>query len=237
MWYPAFKDGESRPPSKRWPRDIVWSFVVVGLFAAHFAEIFGQLGPYWTFCCFFFGVARYSLPVIAIILAVTTMGRHALEGGASKALRRVRLGLAILLSFLAIDTLTGGDYRWFELAMRYDMARFGGMQSLQSWAQNNLETVGPDESWGYSLHPMDMPKQVQNFAAQFQEAGYIHVSDGQTEVPTIDLSNGGAELHWGIVLTKRDMASLGSTKSPFIGRRNVWIKQLQPGVFLYAVAG
>ena len=79
----------------------------------------------------------YLWPAVAIGLAIW-LGARAVANRTNQQRSLVRAILALLLVAFATDTLTGGDYRWFELAMRREMRKCGGPAALQNWAQRVL---------------------------------------------------------------------------------------------------
>ena len=159
------------PPGKlrqRPNRDITWAIIVVALFAAHIAFIVGQACPYWSICFPFTPLAPYLWPIVAIALAIQLIAR-ALFNRAIQPRRLARMILALLLIAFATDTLTGGDYRWFEIAMRREMRKCGGPTVLQQWAQNVLtspQTIASfEERGGGGIDPKALPPELKSFAS------------------------------------------------------------------------
>jgi hypothetical protein len=219
---------------KRWPRDIVWSIVVVLLFVAHIALILGQVCPYWSICFPCTPIAPYLWPAVAIVLAIILASREFFSGyrGSWRSGRSI---LAVLLVLFATDTLTGGDYRWFEIAMRREMQKCGGPTSLQQWAQQSLTSPQQIASFeANGVTPKDLSSQVQSFAAEACEFPHIpFYRPINTGGPWFMFNQGGWDMGWGIILGKNDLPDPSPVNMPY-GQHRGWTKRLQAGVYLYA---
>jgi hypothetical protein len=221
-------------PRKRWPRDIVWSIVVIMLFVAHIALILGQACPYWSICFPCTPIAPYLWPVVAIVLAIILAFREFFFGSRGS-WRSGRSILAVLLVLFSADTLTGGDYRWFEIAMRREMRKCGGATALQLWAQQVLTSPRQIASFeANGVTPKDLSPQVKGFAAEACEPPHIPlyrpINSGG---PWFMFDSGGWDMGWGIILGKSDLVDPSPVNMPY-GQHRGWIKRLQAGVYLYA---
>ena len=218
-----------QPRRKRLTRDLILCLIVIVLFVAHIALILGQTCPYWSICFPFTPLAPFVWPPVAIILAVVQLCTVLLGKSPTDPARWSRIVIALLLIAFAADTLTGGDYRWFTIAMRRQLRQCGGAAPLQAWVQATLANparVAYFESNG--IDRKDLPPQFQSFAADFGPF-YSSGSDGTW----IEFQTGGLDAGWGIVVSNTNLTY------PFKGGGRIseprtWIKQLQPGVYLFA---
>jgi hypothetical protein len=218
-------------PHRRWPFDILSAVVVLALLAGHIALILAQVCPYWTICFPFTLLAPLLWPVVAICLAIVLACRKALSG-AGRHWRSVRSILAALLVLFATDTLTGGDYRWFEIAMRGEMRKCGGPEAIQRWAQNALSSPQKIASLeDHDVDPQTLPPEIIAFSSAAAEWPhvplYLHVGSGG---PSFMFARGGWDNGWGIIVGKSDMADPSPVHGPYGG----WTKKLRPGVYLFA---
>ncbi len=219
---------------KPWPWDLILGTAVAVLFAGHILLILLQACPYWTMCFPFPSAGPYVWPIAAIGLAVYLLGAVISPDEMRRRSRRARLILALLLVAFATDTLTGGDYRWFELEMRWEMRTCGGPAGLQQWAQSVLTSpqwIATFEE--RDVRPSDLPPAIRRFAAKtckFHVPQYRSVKIGG---PWFMFDDGGWDMGWGIIVGKRDMTDPSPVNMPR-GEHVGWTKQLQPGVYLYA---
>jgi hypothetical protein len=216
------------------PRDIIWAVAVSALFAAHIALILGQACPYWSICFPCTPIAPYFWPILAIGQAIWLITR-AREERAIRPRRTARVVLALILIAFATDTLTGGDYRWFEIAMRREMRKCGGPAPLQGWAQGIL--TSPQQIAALEDHEIDikdLPSGIKSFAAEACEfphtPQYRRLSSGG---PWFMFNQGGWDMGWGVIVGKSDLVDPSPINLPY-GQHRGWTKELQPGVYLYA---
>jgi len=252
MWWPAPKDYQQQNPSKRFPRDIAWASAISALFVAHIYFIIIKVCPYWSICFPCTPLAPYAWPLVAIGLAMRLIWL-ATKAQSAPRRRPIRYGLAILLLLFATDTLTGGDYRWFELAMREQLKKCGGPEALQAWALGHLSTAKPPEEYDdKELDFAEMPTPIRNFASGYHWATYNFIQqdrdqpfkyishDGtpsyDTREPAIVFDDGGWDMGWGIVVGKPDLDN-GSPMNTTDPKKRGWTKRLKPGLFIYAFGG
>jgi hypothetical protein len=196
------------------------------VFAFHIIFILNNDGPYWAMCFPVPNAGPYLWPMLAIALALILFLRS--RPGA----RILRGVLAALLLTFAADTLTGGDYRWFELAMRREMSRCGGIAALQAWAEQALNSPQQLASEDEQADFKTLPPEVQRFAlatCKFRTPWYRTAAKGG---PSFMFGNGGWDMGWGVIIGKRDLHAPSPVNVP-AGRHVGWLKQLQPGVYLY----
>jgi hypothetical protein len=220
------------PPPPRQPSnaDVTWGIVLVIMAVLHIGMIFSQTSPYVDLCIVIVPLGRYFWPVVAFSVALCMAGRAANPRFGS--FKRIRLILAALLVLFGIDTLTGGNYRWFELAMRHEMAKVGGPAALQAWGQSSLSSTEKiaafDKDGGGILNPNQVPPALQHW---FGHGGpmYRMSQDGG---PAFQFDNGGWDMGWGVIVGRTDLTT--AYPRGINGGNGYWTKQLQPGVFLYA---
>jgi len=220
-------------PQGRWPRDVIWARLIVVLFVAHIGLILLQACPYWTICFPCTPVAPILWPIVAMGLAAWLI-RQAICDEGFRSSRSARVLLAVMLIAFGADTLTGGDYRWFEIAMRHEMRKCGGPALLQNWVQGELDspsTVAAFEDHG--VNQTDLPPEIQAFAADASEGHipqYRRLSDGG---PWFMFDRGGLDMGWGIIVGRSDLIDPSPVNMPY-GQHRGWTKRLYPGVYLYA---
>ena len=146
---------------------------------------------------------------------------------ANRRLQIVRRSLGFILLLFAADTATGGDYRWFEIAMRRELQKCGGPTALQESAQVALadpsQLKRSDRDLGL---PPSSP--LATFA-KGREASYMSSEAGG---PFIMIQTGGWDSYWGVMIGRTDLVD----PNPMGGvvRRTAWVKEIQPGVFIFA---
>jgi hypothetical protein len=219
------------PPLPKHPlADVKWGMVLVVMAILHIVLIFSQTSPYVDICIVLVPIGQYFWPLVAFAVAVWTAGRaFSPRFGPPK---RLRLIIAVLLALFAIDTITGGNYRWFELAMRYQISKVGGPTALQTWAQNELGTPAKiaalDQDAGGPLLASRTPRAYQHWFGHF---GPMY-RQSQGGGPAFQFDNGGWDMGWGVIVGRSDLKIV--YPRGINGGNNYWTRQIQPGVLLYA---
>gem|GEM_PF-6047696 len=229
MWQSDTENAEIAGRRKGGLRDLTWGVVLAAFWILHVIVCFAQGTPVWA-CCFpIDSLAPYMWSCFAVSSAAFLLWR-AFTG--NRRMKTAQATLAFLLLVFTADTLTGGDYRWFELSMRQQLQKCGGAIALQEWAQSNLENIGSAENLkDQTIDPHQLPPSIQGFAAHFNEISYVFGSD--YSVKAILFEYGGWAGGSGILIGKRDIAEGGSIRESIHATLG-WTKQLRTGVWLFS---
>ncbi len=226
-------------PQRRKRGDLVFGIVVAVVFVLHIIGIFVAGGPYWSLS-FPLPYAGPYVWSIAAIGAGAWLLKVVFSSNMSRRNRWIRLFLAMFLVAFAIDTLTGGDYRWLELEMRWEMRTCGGPAGLQQWAQSVL--TSPQEvlhleylaRQDQAVQISDLPPAIKQFAAKTCQSKKPYYRKIESGGPWFMFDDGGWDVGWGVIVGKRDLVNPCPLVSVPSAAHVGWIKQLQPGVYLYA---
>jgi hypothetical protein len=213
------------------PADVKWGIAVLVLLILQIVWILVKACPVVGMCFPFPACTDLLWPIIATSLAIWIA---AMACGHQPRRRRVfRLLVAGLLAVFSIDSFTGGQLRWFELAMRWQMAKVGGPDALQRWAQGELETpqqiAALDEDAGGPLLASRTPANLKHWYGHFPPMYRLTRGGG----PFFQFDNGGWDMGWGVIVGRTDLKDPWPVANPTNGRQG-WVEELQPGVFLYS---
>ena len=209
----------------RIPRDLKWGLAIAAVFVLHTVTILLQGCPFWS-CCFpFTPIAPILWPGAAVMSAGICLYRAARSGVPAR-VERVLLS-ALLLLFI-VDSVTDGDHRWFEVAMRRQEAKIH-LDDLQAWTQSQLSSPQQLAVWeDKGLATNQLPIQCQNLPYHY----YPLYRSSSAGGPFVQLGTGGWDMGWGYIIGRTDLSDPSPVAAGSPGSH--WVKKLKPGIFIFA---
>jgi len=208
------------------PGVTTWGVVVAAVFAAQLAFILTRACPGWALCCFPLPFTPILFSMVALLLGGVLLMRAIRQ----KPWRKLRLVLALVLLCFGADFISGGSYRWFEVAMRMKLREGGGPAALQAWAEKVLSPENIGKLDQKEITYKDLPVAFQDFGKQFHPF-YRRPDAGG---PDIQFEGGGHVFLYGLIVGKKDLPAAYPKGKGLNAGPAGWSKKLQPGVFLYS---
>jgi hypothetical protein len=209
--------------------DIRFGLAAAGVFLMHVVLVVLSACPFWTMCFPLPKIGGFLWAAGALVLIVVLLRRVFARRAIRDSRRVLRIVLALLLVVFVAHSLSRGDYRWFEMGMRWRIDRCGGAGAIQAWAERELNS--PTYAGRTGNDPVDLktlPPNIRRFARADAPLYIGSEPDG----PWFLFDHGGLDMGCGVIVGKTSLQN----PSPIIGpgRYRGWIKQLRPGLFLYA---
>ena len=181
--------------------DLAWATVLTSYYVLHVVIILRYSTPFgWFCCCLFPPLDTDGWIVVATLILGSMWVQAARKRLWTPSNVAARIVLSLLLIGCGSDLVTGGNERWFTIALNRDLRACGGPGELQAWAERFLapDHLNPGRD---DIQRTELPPPIRTFAQRFRMTGFYQ----RGEQSWISFQEESAYIGYGVIVGRSDL--------------------------------